>query len=337
METVKIQLFPGAQLPKRASDDAIGFDVFAYHIHDKKEISLPFILKPKQNVLVGVGFKVVVPEKMDCQIRPRSGLAKRHGIQILNSPGTLDPDYRGEAGVILYNTSNRDFKIEKGMRIAQLIFGKVEIPVFLEVNMVPEKTRRGARGFGSTGMFDIELGTTNYDRDIKQKDIFYMRMAFAASYRSNCVRGCKTKKGKYVRDERGFLVGQTRRFGCVIVKDDTVISHGYNGPAKGQPLCEELGCLRDELKIPSGTMLEECRSIHAEQKAINRVAGSTASIRGAIVYVTAEPCKICSKLLSEAGIQDLVILQGEYPLNGLDNLKKAGISIRLIKRDEINW
>jgi len=258
---------------------------------------------------------------------------------VLNGPGTLDPDYMGEAGVILHNTSNKPFEIKKDMRIAQLIFSKVELPVLLEVDSISKKTRRGEGGFGSTGVYDIEIGTTEYDREVKKQDIFFMRMAVAASYRSNCVRGCKKENGKYCRDEKGFLINQKRKFGCVIVKNDTVVSYGYNAQARGQPLCEEVGCLRDEKNIPSGTQIEVCRAVHAEQMAFNKmlIAGVGSSTKGVIVYVTAEPCDICAKMLADSGIETLVVLKDVYPQNGINIIKTAGINIRFVEEGNIKW
>ena len=189
MESIKIKLLPGAKKPKRATDDAIGYDVFAYQVNkERKGYPLPYILNPRQRVLIGVGFFIKVPEKTDCQVRPRSGLSIKYGIQVLNGPGTLDPDYMGEAGVILHNTSNKPFEIKKDMRIAQLIFSKVELPVLLEVDSISKKTRRGEGGFGSTGVYDIEIGTTEYDREVKKQDIFFEEMVWSPKV-ANLIRG----------------------------------------------------------------------------------------------------------------------------------------------------
>ena len=109
------------------------------------------ILKPLGRVLVKTGVFIEIPEGYEAQVRPRSGLALKKGITVLNSPGTIDADYRGEIGVILINLSNEDFVIENGERIAQLVFSKVEQAQWIEVETLSE-THRGEGGFGSTGI-----------------------------------------------------------------------------------------------------------------------------------------------------------------------------------------
>ncbi len=109
------------------------------------------ILKPLGRTLVKTGIFIEIPEGYEAQVRPRSGLALKKGITVLNSPGTIDADYRGEIGVILINLSNEDFVIENGERIAQLVFSSVEQAQWLEVEMLSE-THRGEGGFGSTGI-----------------------------------------------------------------------------------------------------------------------------------------------------------------------------------------
>jgi dUTP pyrophosphatase len=107
-------------------------------------------LKPLERALVKTGLFIEIPEGYEAQVRPRSGLAYKNGITVLNSPGTIDADYRGEIGVILVNLSNEVFKIENGERIAQLVFAKYEQANFTEVDTLSE-TERGKGGFGSTG------------------------------------------------------------------------------------------------------------------------------------------------------------------------------------------
>ncbi|MDX1348597.1 MAG: dUTP diphosphatase [Putridiphycobacter sp.] len=107
-------------------------------------------LKPLERALVKTGLFIEIPEGYEAQVRPRSGLAYKNGITVLNSPGTIDADYRGEIGVILVNLSNEAFKIENGERIAQLVFAKYEQANFTEVDTLSE-TERGKGGFGSTG------------------------------------------------------------------------------------------------------------------------------------------------------------------------------------------
>lgn len=108
-------------------------------------------LKPLERVLVKTGLFLEIPVGYECQVRPRSGLALKKGISVLNSPGTIDADYRGEVGVILVNLSSEPFVIEDGERIAQLVFAKVEQASWEEVDELTT-TDRGAAGFGSTGV-----------------------------------------------------------------------------------------------------------------------------------------------------------------------------------------
>jgi len=108
-------------------------------------------LKSLERTLVKTGVFLEIPEGYEAQVRPRSGLALKKGVTVLNSPGTIDADYRGEVGVILINLSNEDFVIENGERIAQLVFAKVEQAQWLEVETLSD-TSRGEGGFGSTGV-----------------------------------------------------------------------------------------------------------------------------------------------------------------------------------------
>ncbi|MGK0377492.1 MAG: dUTP pyrophosphatase [Patiriisocius sp.] len=108
-------------------------------------------LRPLQRAIVKTGLFIELPVGFEAQVRPRSGLAAKKGITVLNSPGTIDADYRGEIGVILVNLSNEDFTIENGERIAQLVIAKHERAVFEEVEVL-NKTHRGEGGFGSTGV-----------------------------------------------------------------------------------------------------------------------------------------------------------------------------------------
>jgi len=111
----------------------------------------PIVLKPLERVLVKTGLFIELPLGFEAQVRPRSGLALKKGITVLNSPGTVDSDYRGEIGVILVNLSNDDFVIENGERIAQLVVAKHERAEWIEVDQLNE-TSRGTGGFGSTGV-----------------------------------------------------------------------------------------------------------------------------------------------------------------------------------------
>ena len=113
-------------------------------------VEVPSTLKPLQRAIVKTGLFIELPIGYEAQVRPRSGLAAKKGITVLNAPGTIDADYRGEIGVILVNLSNEDFTIEHGERIAQLVIAKHERADWEEVEELGE-TSRGAGGFGSTG------------------------------------------------------------------------------------------------------------------------------------------------------------------------------------------
>jgi len=117
----------------------------------RANLSEPITLKPLERTLVKTGLFIELPIGFEVQVRPRSGLALKKGITVLNSPGTVDADYRGEIGVILVNLSNEDFVIENGERIAQLIIAKHERAEWIEVEELSE-TSRGEGGFGSTGV-----------------------------------------------------------------------------------------------------------------------------------------------------------------------------------------
>jgi len=116
----------------------------------RANLSESFTLQPMEREIVKTGLFLEIPEGYEAQVRPRSGLAIKHGITVLNSPGTIDADYRGEIGVILVNLSKAPFVIEDGDRIAQLVFAKVEQAEW-EVKDELSETERGAGGFGSTG------------------------------------------------------------------------------------------------------------------------------------------------------------------------------------------
>jgi dUTP pyrophosphatase len=132
------------ELPNYETIASAGMDLRA-------NISEPITLKSLERTIVKTGLFIELPIGYEAQVRPRSGLAAKKGITVLNSPGTVDADYRGEIGVILVNLSNEDFVIENGERIAQLIIAKHERAEWLEVNELSE-TSRGEGGFGSTGV-----------------------------------------------------------------------------------------------------------------------------------------------------------------------------------------
>jgi len=132
------------QPPSYSTNKSAGMDLRA-------NIEEPINLKPMQRILVKTGLYIELPKDFEAQVRPRSGLAFKKGITVLNSPGTIDADYRGEIGVILINLSSEDFIIEDGERIAQMVIAKHENIKWVEVNSL-EETERGGGGFGSTGI-----------------------------------------------------------------------------------------------------------------------------------------------------------------------------------------
>lgn len=132
------------QLPTYETEQSAGVDLRA-------NLDQSIQLKPLERALIKTGLFLALPPGYEAQVRPRSGLALKKGITVLNSPGTIDADYRGEIGVILVNLSNEFFTIQDGDRIAQLVFAQVEQAKFFEVETLNETTR-GHAGFGSTGI-----------------------------------------------------------------------------------------------------------------------------------------------------------------------------------------
>lgn len=143
---VKVSVINKSQhaLPSYETIDSAGMDVRAM-------LDEPVVLKPMERALIKTGLFLEIPAGYECQVRPRSGLALKKGITVLNAPGTIDADYRGEVGVILINLSGESFTIENGERIAQLVFARFEQADFEVVDELTE-TDRGAGGFGSTGV-----------------------------------------------------------------------------------------------------------------------------------------------------------------------------------------
>ena len=132
-------------LPKYETKNSSGLDLLA-------AIKNPIIIKKGNIELIPTGIKLKVPNGYEGQVRPRSGLSLSHGLSVLNSPGTIDSDYRGEVKIILINHGKNDFKIEPGMRIAQLVIMFVPNFFFKEGNVTSFKTKRNRSGFGSTGL-----------------------------------------------------------------------------------------------------------------------------------------------------------------------------------------
>ncbi|WP_079910218.1 dUTP diphosphatase [Paenibacillus sp. 32352] len=146
MYNVQIKRLPGnedIQLPQKMSALASGFDLHA-------AVSEPVTLQPGDRMLIPTGFALAMPDELEAQIRPRSGLAYKNGITTLNSPGTIDADYRGEVKVLLINHGKEPFTIQRNERIAQMVFQVVPAIQLTEVDELSE-TVRGAGGFGHTG------------------------------------------------------------------------------------------------------------------------------------------------------------------------------------------
>ena len=145
-KTMKVQIINKSKhsLPQYATSSSAGMDLRA-------NLDNPIVLKPLQRCLVPTGLYIALPEGFEAQIRPRSGLALKKGITLLNTPGTIDADYRGEVCIILVNLSSEPFVIEDGERIAQMVIARHEQAVWQEVEVL-EDTERGAGGFGHTGV-----------------------------------------------------------------------------------------------------------------------------------------------------------------------------------------
>ncbi|MCR4429776.1 MAG: cytidine/deoxycytidylate deaminase family protein [Tepidanaerobacteraceae bacterium] len=143
-------------------------------------------------------------------------------------------------------------------------------------------------------------------------DGYFMEIAHVVAKRSTCIR---------------------RQVGAVIVKDKRIMTTGYNGAPTGIAHCEDVGCIRDELNIPSGQRHELCRGLHAEQNAIIQAAIWGVSIKGATLYCTAQPCALCAKMLINAGISKIVY-EGDYPDElAMKMLKEAGVEVFLYSVD----
>ena len=147
--TAQLMQLPHGQdlpLPSYETSEAAGMDLRAAVPEDA-----PLTLKPGARELVPTGFAMAIPPGFEAQIRPRSGLALKHGLSLVNAPGTIDSDYRGEIKIILINQGDEDFEISRGMRIAQMVIAPV-LQVAIEPVTSLDNTARGASGFGSTGV-----------------------------------------------------------------------------------------------------------------------------------------------------------------------------------------
>jgi dUTP pyrophosphatase len=143
IDVVRLPHAEGLALPAYATDGAAGMDLLA-------AVTAPLVIPPGGRALVPTGLTIALPHGHELQVRPRSGLALKHGVTLPNSPGTIDEDYRGELGVIVLNTGSEPFTVERGMRIAQAVIAPVVRATWREVAALPD-TARGAGGFGSTG------------------------------------------------------------------------------------------------------------------------------------------------------------------------------------------
>lgn len=142
---MKIQVINSSRhpLPEYATEQSAGMDLRA-------SLDEPVTLQPLQRALIPTGIRIALPKGYECQLRPRSGLALRHGVTLLNSPGTIDADYRGEIGVIMVNISDTPFVINDGERICQMVIARHETATWEEVEVLSD-TDRGEGGFGHTG------------------------------------------------------------------------------------------------------------------------------------------------------------------------------------------
>lgn len=144
MVQIKVVNKGNQPLPKYQTSQSAGMDLRA-------NIDAPILIKPLDRKLIPTGLHISLPEGYEAQIRPRSGLAIKKGITVINTPGTIDPDYIGDVGVILVNISNEDFVVQPGDRIAQMVINKFEQAEFEIVEKL-DKTERGEGGFGHTGI-----------------------------------------------------------------------------------------------------------------------------------------------------------------------------------------
>jgi len=140
---IKIKRLDNIPLPRYMTEHSVGMDICA-------AVESEVVLMPGERALIPTGIAIALPHGFEAQIRPRSGLAIKHGIGILNSPGTIDPDYRGEIKVILINLGDRPFTVKRGDRIAQMVINRIAYAKIKEVSELPSTTR-GEGGFGHTG------------------------------------------------------------------------------------------------------------------------------------------------------------------------------------------
>jgi dUTP pyrophosphatase len=140
----KLECAMDLPLPRFMTNGAAGMDLYA-------NVTEETVIAPREIKLISTGISIALPEGYEAQIRPRSGLAIKYGISLVNTPGTIDSDYRGDINVIMINFGENSFIIKRGDRIAQMVINKIEIPNIIEVKEL-NQTQRGAGGFGSTGL-----------------------------------------------------------------------------------------------------------------------------------------------------------------------------------------
>ena len=145
LRLLRLPHFEGLELPAYQTEGSAGMDVRAAVAEDA-----PVVLAPGERAMIPTGLAMAVPPGFECQVRPRSGLAVKHGISCVNTPGTIDSDYRGEVHVVLVNLGQESFEVRRGERIAQLVVARYERVAVTPVEALDE-TGRGAGGFGSTG------------------------------------------------------------------------------------------------------------------------------------------------------------------------------------------
>ncbi|MGE5397903.1 MAG: dUTP diphosphatase [Chitinophagales bacterium] len=148
MDSIRINLqrlphHDGLPVPSYMTTGSSGVDIYSANQD-------PIVIAPGKAVLIPTGFALSIPPGFEAQIRPRSGLALKHNLTLLNTPGTIDSDYRGEIKVLVINLGDKEYIVKRGERIAQMVFARIERVVFSEENALDE-TRRGAGGFGHTG------------------------------------------------------------------------------------------------------------------------------------------------------------------------------------------
>lgn len=309
------KLYPDAIIPQRASSGAVGYDVAAYQVINKltrkpsDDLLEPAYIQASKSKLFGIGISFALPDGVDCQVRPRSGLANKYDIELSNSPGTVDPDYRGEVSVLLRNRGTEEFAVEKGMRIAQLVFTRVLLPDLVQEVELSE-TKRDTGGFGSTGLHEISNGIEDEAKaEQLKRDQSFMAATLAISNLSDCLR-----------------VG--RKFGCLIVKDDNIIAQGYNHMTSDCSI--KTGCIRNIENMSTGQHNDRGCD-HAEEAAIlNHGRTGGPSLQNSTLYVNSEPCIKCAKMIIGCGISTVVVPGNVYPVNGLKFLSEYGIEIRQV-------